>query len=141
MRQSIGLKLAGRTPFVKKDTYYSRLNPVELSCLLVDELIERDQVPQDLIQHLIWGMVVADPNIYSIAREVVLSSKLDNRVEAYSVSRACATSLQAATNAALYYKTLILQGEIHVAGRMMGEVGQFALHPNQTDFITTFYEK
>lgn len=116
MRQSIGLKLAGRTPFVKMDTYYARINPVQLSTLLVNELLQRGQVPQSLIQHVIWGMVVPDPDIYSIARELVLSSKLDNHVEAYSVSRACATSLQAATNAALYYNAFCEEKSVTLVG-------------------------
>lgn len=116
MRQSIGLKLAGRTPFVKMDTYFANLNPVELSCLLIDELLLKKQVPQEMIQHVIWGMVVPDPNIYSIAREAVLGSKLDNRVEAYSVSRACATSLQAATNAALHYNTFVEEKSVTLVG-------------------------
>ncbi|PIQ82206.1 MAG: hypothetical protein COV76_04820 [Candidatus Omnitrophica bacterium CG11_big_fil_rev_8_21_14_0_20_64_10] len=100
----IGLKQGFRTPFTKVGREFASFNSVELSTRLVDGILQRGVVPQGLIQHLIWGMVVPDPDIYSIAREVVLGSKLDNRVEAYSVSRACATSLQAAANAASFYQ-------------------------------------
>ena len=103
MKQPIGLKQGYRTPFVKKDGPFAHLNAVELSCLLVDELLKRIDFPRDTIQHVVWGMVVPDPNIYSVAREVVLGTPLDNSVEAYSLSRACATSLQTTTNAASYY--------------------------------------
>jgi len=105
MKTRIGLKKGARTPFVKQYSYYHNLNAVDLSCRLVDGMLETLPFAQELIQHTIWGMVVPDPNIYSVAREVVLGTKLDNRVEAYSLTRACATSLQAATNAASYYHT------------------------------------
>src|SRR3989338_1230060 len=103
MKQPIGLKEGSRTPFARMDGPFASLNAVDLSCRLVDGMLKRIDFPLDAIRHVIWGMVVCDPNVYSIAREVVLGTRLDNRLEAYSVSRACATSLQAATNAALYY--------------------------------------
>ncbi len=112
----IGLKIAARTPFVKMDTDFAKLNPVDLSCRLVDEVLARAIVPTEKIQHVIWGMVVPDPNIYSIAREVVLGSKLSDDVEAYSVSRACATSLQAATNAVSYYNTFPDEESVTLTG-------------------------
>ena len=103
MKQPIGLKEGLRTPFVKMDGPFASLNAVDLSTRLADGMLKRIDFPADLIQHVIWGMVVPDPDIYSIAREVVLGTRLDNRIEAHSVNRACATSLQATTNAALYY--------------------------------------
>ena len=99
----IGLKRGYRTPFVKMGREFSNLNAVDLSVRLVDGMIQKEEMPLERIQHLIWGMVVPDPDIYSIAREVILASHLNNRLEGYSLSRACATSLQAATNAATYY--------------------------------------
>jgi acetyl-CoA acyltransferase len=84
---------------------FSRLNAVDLSARLIDGMLEKKELPPELIQHVVWGMVVPDPDIYSIAREAVLASRMDNRVEAYSISRACATSLQVAANAAHYYNS------------------------------------
>jgi len=116
MKTSIGLKEGYRTPFVKMDGALASLNAVDLSCRLVDGMLKKIDFPVGYLQHVVWGMVVPDPNIYSIAREVVLGTRLDNRVEAYSVSRACATSLQSTTNAALHYiafpseKTIALVG-------------------------------
>ncbi|MBI4397916.1 MAG: acetyl-CoA C-acyltransferase [Candidatus Omnitrophica bacterium] len=112
----IGLKRGYRTPFVKKDTAFASINPVELSVRLVNGMLERADFPVGSIEHVIWGMVVPDANIYSIAREVVLGSKLDNRVEAYSVSRACATSMQAAANAASYYHVFPAEKSMTLAG-------------------------
>ena len=68
MEKPIGLKEGFRTPFVKKDAEFVSLNVVDLSSRLVEEMLSQIEFPQDYIQHVIWGMVVADPNIYSIAR-------------------------------------------------------------------------
>ncbi len=112
----IGLKRGYRTPFVKKDTLFAPLNAVDLSVELVNGMLEKLDFSQEMIQHVIWGMVVPDPNIYSIARELILGSKLDNRVEGYSVSRACATSLQATTNAATYYHAFPHERTVSLVG-------------------------
>jgi acetyl-CoA acyltransferase len=116
MNRPIGLKKGYRTAFVKKDGAFASLNAVELSCRLVDEMLKRLDFPQDAVGHVIWGMVVPDPNIYSIAREVVLGTKLDNRVEAYSLSRACATSLQTTTNAATFYQAFPNERSVSLVG-------------------------
>ena len=79
MKQPIGLIEGFRTPFVKMDGPFAELNAADLSCRFVDGMLKRVEFPVDLIQHVIWGMVVPDPNIYSIARELVLGSRLDNR--------------------------------------------------------------
>ena len=104
MMKPIGLKRGYRTPFVKMGREFARLNAVDLSARLIDGILEKKVLPVERIQRLIWGMVVQDPNIYSIAREAILASRLDHRVEGYSLSRACATSLQAAANAAAFYQ-------------------------------------
>jgi len=134
----VGLKRGFRTPFVKMGKEFARLNAVDLSVRLVDGILDKRVVPQDRIQHVIWGMVVADPNIYSIGREVVLGSRLDNRVEAYSLSRACATSLQAAANAVSYYQTF--PEELSVT--LVGGVESFsAARPVLTDDAAVFFKR
>lgn len=132
----IGLKRGFRTPFVKMGKEFARLNAVELSVRLVDGILERKVVPTERIQHLIWGMVVADPNLYSIGREVVLGSRLDHRVEAYSLSRACATSLQAAANAAAYYQAFPEEPSVTLAG---GVESFSSTRPVLTDEAAAFF--
>jgi len=133
----IGLKRGYRTPFVKMGKEFSRLSPVILSARLIDRMLEIGGVPQDLIQHVIWGMVVADPNIYSIAREAVLASRLDNRIEAYSVSRACATSLQATANAVSYYQTFPEEASVTLVG---GVESFSSTRPVLTDEASLFFK-
>lgn len=132
----VPLKRGFRTPFVKMGKEFARLNPVELSVRLVNGILEKQIVPQARIQHLIWGMVVADPNIYSIGRETVLASRLDRRVEAYSLSRACATSLQAAANAACYYQAFPDEPSVTLAG---GVESFSTARPVLTDEAAAFF--
>ena len=112
----IALKRGYRTPFVKMDREYAKLDAVDLSVHLVNGMLEKREIPPEQIQHLIWGMVVPDPDIYSIARELILASRLDHRVEGYSLSRACATSLQAAANAAFYYNAFPQEPTVTLVG-------------------------
>jgi len=114
--RSIALKRGYRLPFVKMGREYASLNAVDLSVLLINGMLEKRQIPVEWIQHVIWGMVVPDPDIYSIAREAILGSHLDNRVEGYSISRACATSLQAAANAASYYHCFPEEASVTLVG-------------------------
>ncbi|MBI3333683.1 MAG: acetyl-CoA C-acyltransferase [Candidatus Omnitrophica bacterium] len=133
----IGLKRGYRTPFVKMGREFARLNAVDLSSRLIDGILAKSELPQEKIQHLIWGMVVPDPNIYSIAREAVLASRLDHRVEAYSVSRACATSLQAAANAASYYNAFPEEPTLSLVG---GVESFSAARPVLTDQASTLFK-
>jgi len=116
MKTPIGLIQGFRTPFVKKDTFFAKMNAIDLSSALVTEMLKQLKFPQAKIQHVIWGMVCPDPDIYSIAREVVLTTALDNSVEAYSVARACATSMQSTTNAALYYQAFPSEASVTLVG-------------------------
>lgn len=103
--KKIALKYGKRTPFAKMDGHFQNLSVVDLSYKLVDGILEGLDFEPFFIKHVIWGMVVPDPDIYSIGREAVLASKLPNETEAYSLSRACATSLQCIANGASYYHT------------------------------------
>jgi len=135
--RAIGLKRGYRTPFVKMGKEYARLNAADLSVRLVDSILEKRVVPAERIQHVIWGMVVPDPNFYSIGREVVLGSRLDNRVEAYSLSRACATSLQAAANAISFYQAFPEDPSVTLVG---GVESFSAARPVLTDEATAFFK-
>ena len=103
--KKIALKYGKRTPFAKMEGHFQELSVIDLSYKLVDGIVEGLDFEPFYIKHLIWGMVVPDPDIYSIGREAVLASKLPNETEAYSLSRACATSLQCIANGASYYHT------------------------------------
>jgi len=100
-----------RTPFVKSGTAFKDLSALELSRQVVAELVQRTELPPAAIDQLVFGTVIPSVQLPNIAREVVLATALPKRLDAYSVVRACATSLQAMTSAA----DSIALGEIDLA--------------------------
>ena len=83
-----------RTPFARQLTAYQNLNAIELGIMATNELLARLDFDPKLIQRVVYGHVIALPEAPNIAREVVLGCGMDRRTDAYSVSRACATSFQ-----------------------------------------------
>lgn len=83
-----------RTPFARQGTFYRSLNAIDLGRMVVKELIAQTNIDASTIDQLIYGQVVALPKAPNIAREVVLGTPLPVTCDAYSVSRACATSFQ-----------------------------------------------
>ena len=99
-----------RTPFAKQMTAYTDLPALALGKLVVAELLQRSDIPASMIQQVVFGQVVQMPAAPNIAREIVLGTGLPASTDAYSVSRACATSFQAVANVA----ESILAGSIDV---------------------------
>ncbi|WP_336778076.1 acetyl-CoA C-acyltransferase FadI [Pantoea sp. USHLN256] len=89
-----------RTPFVRQATDFHGIPALELGRMVVSELMARSELPVEVIDQLVFGQVVQMPEAPNIAREIVLSSGLSAHTDAYSVSRACATSFQAVANVA-----------------------------------------
>ncbi len=89
-----------RTPFLKAGGAFRDLSAVDLGALLVNELVARSGVDPSEFDSVVFGQVVPSPLVSLIAREVVLRTALPRSVQAHTVSRACATSIQAATDAA-----------------------------------------
>ena len=89
-----------RTPFVKAGTDFKDLGAIELGALVVNELVARTGLPADAYDGVIFGQVIPSKLVTMIGREMVLRTQLPRSVEAHTVARACATSLQAATAAA-----------------------------------------
>ncbi len=89
-----------RTPFVKANTVFNELTALDLGRIVVQELVQRYDLDPEDIDELVFGQVIPSLTASSIAREVVLLSGLPRRVEAHTVVRACATSIQAAVDVA-----------------------------------------
>jgi acetyl-CoA acyltransferase len=100
-----------RTPFAKQGTAYRDLSALDLGKLVVSELLQRTELDPKEIGLLVYGQVVPSLSAPNIAREIVLGAGLPKNIEAYSVSRACATSIQSMTSAA----EAILSGQHDVA--------------------------
>ncbi|AYA39803.1 acetyl-CoA C-acyltransferase FadI [Xenorhabdus nematophila] len=89
-----------RIPFAKQATFYHGVPAVDLGKAVVSELVIRSGLSPEKIDQLVFGQVVQMPEAPNIAREIVLGTGLNVNTDAYSVSRACATSFQAIVNVA-----------------------------------------
>ncbi|MBK7864081.1 MAG: acetyl-CoA C-acyltransferase FadI [Archangiaceae bacterium] len=89
-----------RTPFVKAGTVFNDLSALDLGRLVVSELVQRAELDPNEIDQLVFGTVIPTLLATSIAREVVIAAGLPRKIETHTVMRACATSVQAMTDAA-----------------------------------------
>ncbi|WP_199608925.1 acetyl-CoA C-acyltransferase FadI [Flocculibacter collagenilyticus] len=106
--KKIDLKTAGgeriavvaglRTPFAKQATYFHGVPALDMGKMVVSEMMMRSGLDPQEIDQVVYGQVVQMPEAPNIAREIVLGTGMNVGTDAYSVSRACATSFQAAAN-------------------------------------------
>src|SRR4051812_2338090 len=89
-----------RTPFARSGTTLKSLSAIELGKRVVAELIQRSEIDPKLIEAVVYGTVVPSVQAPNIAREVSLLPMLPRGVQAFTVSRACASANQAITDAA-----------------------------------------
>jgi acetyl-CoA acyltransferase len=89
-----------RTPFTKAGTAFKSISAIDLGKLCVAELIQRTNLDGKEVQALVFGTVIPSVIAPNIAREVSLLPLLPKGVQAFSVSRACASANQAITDAA-----------------------------------------
>ncbi|WP_445947459.1 acetyl-CoA C-acyltransferase FadI, partial [Shewanella sp.] len=89
-----------RTPFAKQATAFHGVSALDMGKMVVNELISRSELDPKLIEQLVYGQVVLMPAAPNIAREIVLGTGMNVSTDAYSVTRACATSFQSAVNVA-----------------------------------------
>lgn len=89
-----------RTPFAKQATAFHGVPAVDLGKIVVNELLKKHDVDPKIIDQLVFGQVVQMPEAPNIAREIVLGTGMNTHTDAYSVSRACATSFQSTVNIA-----------------------------------------
>ncbi|HCH02824.1 MAG TPA: acetyl-CoA C-acyltransferase FadI [Vibrio sp.] len=89
-----------RTPFARQGTAFKEVPAVDLGKMVVSELLARTQIDPKLVDQVVFGQVVQMPAAPNIAREIVLGTGMNVSTDAYSVTRACATSFQSAVNVA-----------------------------------------
>jgi acetyl-CoA acyltransferase len=88
-----------RTPFVKAFSEFLKLDAIALGDAAVSALLRRTEVPRSEIDGIVWGGVILPGLAPNVAREIVLDLRLPARVEGHTVTRACASGLQAITSA------------------------------------------
>jgi acetyl-CoA acyltransferase len=89
-----------RTPFARQATAFNGVPALDMGKMVVNEMLQELDFDPKLIEQVVFGQVVQMPEAPNIAREIVLGTGMHIGTDAYSVSRACATSFQAAANVA-----------------------------------------
>ncbi|ANO33264.1 3-ketoacyl-CoA thiolase [Vibrio breoganii] len=99
-----------RTPFARQSTELKDVPALDLGKMVVSEMLARTEIDPSMIEQVVFGQVIQMPAAPNIAREIVLGTGMDIKTDAYSVTRACATSFQATANVV----ESILAGNIEV---------------------------
>lgn len=89
-----------RTPFTRAFQEYTKLDTIELGKIAVKALLEKTNLPYSKINAIYWGAVLLPHTFPNIAREIALDLNLPPEIEAFTVTRACTTSLLSITLAA-----------------------------------------
>lgn len=89
-----------RTPFAKQATEFHGVSALDLGKLVVNELLIRSELDPVLVEQVVYGQVVQMPEAPNIAREIVLGTGMNVHTDAFSVTRACATSFQSVASVA-----------------------------------------
>ena len=89
-----------RTPFVKAFGQLIKVDTIGLGVAAVGALLERTGIARKEIEGIVWGGVILPGTAPNVGREIALDLRLPPSVEAMTVTRACASGLQAITTAA-----------------------------------------
>lgn len=89
-----------RTPFVKAFGAFLQLDTIDLADAATRALLERTPIPRDAIDAIVWGGVLLPSMSPNVAREIALDLRLPPSVHGVTVTRACASGLEAITSAA-----------------------------------------
>jgi acetyl-CoA acyltransferase len=89
-----------RTPFAKAFTDLVEMDTIALGAAATRAVLDRSELPLGELDGIVWGGVILPAAAPNVAREIALDLKLPASVEGMTVTRACASGLQAVTIAA-----------------------------------------
>lgn len=89
-----------RTPFVRAFGDFMSVDTIALGVAAVKGLLAQTDLPRSEIDAVVWGGVILPTASPNVGREIALDMGLPPSVEAMTVTRACASGLQAVTLAA-----------------------------------------
>lgn len=92
---------SARIPFAKSQTTYNEVSRKDLMVASLNALTDRYNLSGRLIDDTALGAVMNSSSDFNLARECILSTKLDPNSPAYNVQRACGTGLETAWQIAL----------------------------------------
>jgi acetyl-CoA acyltransferase len=88
-----------RTPFCRAGSDFAQLDVLDLARAVSLELLQRLGLDPACVDHVIYGNVVRPVQYSNLARELVLAAGLPRATPADTVTLACASSIQAITDA------------------------------------------
>ncbi len=103
-----------RTPFVKAGTVFKNYSALQLGVHAAKGLISQHSLKPESVDELVFGIVIGDPKIPNLAREIVFKTELPATVRAHTVSNNCITGIHAIT--AIYDSIVTGRTEIGIAG-------------------------
>lgn len=89
-----------RTPFVRAFGALMELDAIALGTAAVKGMLDRTGIAWEELDGIVWGGVILPSAAPNVGREIALDLGLPPSVEAFTVTRACASGLQAITTAA-----------------------------------------
>jgi acetyl-CoA acyltransferase len=89
-----------RTPFVKAFGELTKIDTIGLGTIAIAGLLKRLGVAYSEVESIVWGGVILPGASPNVAREIALDLRFDPACEGMTVTRACASGLQAVTLAA-----------------------------------------
>ena len=103
-----------RTPFVKAGTRFKKHSALSLAVHSVNGLLHKQQLDPQSVDNLVYGVVVVDPRIPHLAREVAFSSQLPAEVRALTITDNCISGTSAI--ASVYDSIMSGRAEVGIAG-------------------------
>ncbi len=94
-RNRVAVIGGARTPFAKVGTSLKNHSAVGLGAHSVDGVLEKYALDPALIEDLVYGIVVVDPSIPHMAREINFRSRLPSQVRALTVTDNCISGTSA----------------------------------------------
>lgn len=86
-----------RTPFLKAFGDFIEMDSIALGTAAVSGLLKKTGLRHREVESLVWGGVILPSGSPNVGREIALDLRLDPACEAMTVTRACASGLQAVT--------------------------------------------
>ena len=86
-----------RTPFLVSGTEYSGMMSHEVARQSLLGLVNRTNIPKDIVDYIIFGTVIQEVKTSNIAREAALTAGFPDRTPAHTVTQACISSNQSIT--------------------------------------------
>jgi len=92
---------SSRIPFFKSMTHYSDISTQDLMIASLEGLVKKMRLQGKVIGDVGLGAIMNSSANWNLARECVLGTSLDPHTPAYTLQRACGTSLEATLQIAL----------------------------------------